>query len=751
MRAAPAALPAVSPVVVRMLSDWHVGAGHGIPGDVDAVVRRDADGLPYVPGTSLTGVLREACRVVAIALDDGAVDGVWQRWHRHVFGAPPTAPPGQQRQLGAALVGIGAARLSPALRARLRRAGLVEATTIRRAGVAIDRDTGRALDRALRFTEVARGGMELHAELVIDPFPDDADQRTAVTALLMAGAGWCAQLGGDRRRGLGRVQIGIGGGQDSGRWVRWLADTGWTPPEPRPAEPRSDAPPAIPAHPAGGDWVAADLMVTTTAPVRVSSHVTGNIVRGLDYVPGSLLLPWLSQRWGAERVRRAIWEQALVIRHALPEVAGRRGMPVPLSLYRSRDGDQRDLRSASHPVDDLPLGWRQVREAYTDGEVTDGEVTVWSSSLARISHNTVEEVSQRPNTDMGIFELEVIPAGTRLRGRVIVRWSVLDGLADPWQALAGPARLGARRRGEYGAVTVEARETAMPEFAAPGEVATLWAVSDLAVRGRGLRLSASPRDAVAAMAAQLGVAVELVDVTARTRRRDSWQRSWQLPRESIVGLAAGTVLTIRFPDGPPPAAAWAELLRYGLGDRVAEGYGELVADAPLLAVGSARIAESTEPPGPSVEAAVELSGADEQVFQVVTAAVVAERARMALPDARAKPEYDALAKTLGKLSRSQRGAWRATAVAAAVAGNLRPVTAKIGQVSQRRLPRREPERQAAEVINCLVGRQPMRSLRSWWDVLAAEGIAVRSDRDRAAAFAALVADVVDKLRREDAA
>jgi CRISPR/Cas system CSM-associated protein Csm3 (group 7 of RAMP superfamily) len=37
----------------------------------NAVTGPAGDGLPYVPGTSLTGVLREACRVVAIALDEG--------------------------------------------------------------------------------------------------------------------------------------------------------------------------------------------------------------------------------------------------------------------------------------------------------------------------------------------------------------------------------------------------------------------------------------------------------------------------------------------------------------------------------------------------------------------------------------------------------------------------------------------------------------------------------------------------------
>lgn len=71
----PALLGERTELTVHTLGDWHVGAGHGIPGGADAVVRRDEGGLPYVPGTTLTGLLRDACLTVAVALDDGADGG----------------------------------------------------------------------------------------------------------------------------------------------------------------------------------------------------------------------------------------------------------------------------------------------------------------------------------------------------------------------------------------------------------------------------------------------------------------------------------------------------------------------------------------------------------------------------------------------------------------------------------------------------------------------------------------------------
>ena len=58
-------LPPTFTVRVHMLSDWIVGTGEGRVGEVDATVRRDGDGLPFVPAKTLTGIWRDACEQVA--------------------------------------------------------------------------------------------------------------------------------------------------------------------------------------------------------------------------------------------------------------------------------------------------------------------------------------------------------------------------------------------------------------------------------------------------------------------------------------------------------------------------------------------------------------------------------------------------------------------------------------------------------------------------------------------------------------
>lgn len=47
-------------IELRLLSYWHIGSGMGRGADADAVVLKGSDGLPYLPGRTLKGLLREA-------------------------------------------------------------------------------------------------------------------------------------------------------------------------------------------------------------------------------------------------------------------------------------------------------------------------------------------------------------------------------------------------------------------------------------------------------------------------------------------------------------------------------------------------------------------------------------------------------------------------------------------------------------------------------------------------------------------
>ena len=49
---------------VIFFTDWHCGSGLAAGADVDALVIKDSDGLPYIPGKTMKGLLREAAEEI---------------------------------------------------------------------------------------------------------------------------------------------------------------------------------------------------------------------------------------------------------------------------------------------------------------------------------------------------------------------------------------------------------------------------------------------------------------------------------------------------------------------------------------------------------------------------------------------------------------------------------------------------------------------------------------------------------------
>jgi CRISPR/Cas system CSM-associated protein Csm3 (group 7 of RAMP superfamily) len=45
---------------IQFHTDWHCGSGLAAGADVDALVVKDKDGLPYIPGKTMKGLIREA-------------------------------------------------------------------------------------------------------------------------------------------------------------------------------------------------------------------------------------------------------------------------------------------------------------------------------------------------------------------------------------------------------------------------------------------------------------------------------------------------------------------------------------------------------------------------------------------------------------------------------------------------------------------------------------------------------------------
>jgi CRISPR-associated protein Csx10 len=76
---------------------------------------------------------------------------------------------------------------------------------------------------------------------------------------------------------------------------------------------------------------------------------------------------------------------------------------------------------------------------------------------------------------------------------------------------------------------------------------------------------------------------ELMSQAARIRRSDGWHVRWGLPRPSYIGLQAGSCLVFQVTSGSLDPARLRAVELAGLGERRAEGYGEVALNHPLLA------------------------------------------------------------------------------------------------------------------------------------------------------------------------
>lgn len=644
-------------LTITFHSDWRVGTGTGLPGDLDDLVRRDDDGLPMVPGRTLTGMLRDGCEQAATALG-----GTWPAWVDVLLGEQRPAGDAQASHTAPrpAALSIRAARLPEGLRAALAAdPRTADALFAPRTGVAIDDHTGQVRPDFLRRVEVTRGGLVLDAPYALDDTGWNVEQRRTALVLLALGAAEVSAIGADRRRGLGRCTVALP--DDAGVAAVLAApdppDPAAIPPTPEPVAPDSGADPAA-------GWVDLELTVVCVDPLVSTTVATDGTVHGRASVPGARLLPAVIARARAAGIElEPLTTSGLVVEPLRPEVAGHAGRVAP-----------RCLTAPKGQITPTTL-WNVLRAPAPSGETPKPLRHQWIAAtprgpvLARPAltvqvHNTVHDPVQRPTTDVGgLFSVEAIPAGSRLRGRVRVRTDDGERFAA---ALTGRWELGRARKSEYGRVDVVANrvDAATPEPDG-GEQATVWFVEDAVLLDDRLAPVDTVPGVVAALSRAAGVELEALAHAVGFERVEAWQRRWGRPRPTLFTVAAGSTLLVRRRDRAPLAGALRTLAIDGIGERRAEGFGRLSIDDPLLAEA---VLTPTEPaaaqPAPAVPAAS---------LDAASAGVLAElhtTARHRLVEERAAGLTRASWGGLAGLPRSQRANLRAalTLTADPVAG-----------------------------------------------------------------------------------
>ena len=199
-------------VTFDMLGYWHMGTGSGKGYDYDAVVAKTANGLPFIPGRTVKGLLREGVLLLVEATQASAAASdatnrvlnleVVERLFGH-SNAPDESrydgSPGKLYFSGAVLdpdpsVEVGWDK------------SLAEYLYAPVASTRID-EHGQAADHTLRRIEVA-----VPATLTATVTCDDLADQTWI-AVLKRAAPLIRMAGSHRHRGFGRVCLTVTGGE----------------------------------------------------------------------------------------------------------------------------------------------------------------------------------------------------------------------------------------------------------------------------------------------------------------------------------------------------------------------------------------------------------------------------------------------------------------------------------------------------------------------------------------------------------
>lgn len=644
------ASPTTSPtasghVTIVFTSDWGVSTGVGQAGRTHSTIERSGDD-PVVRGTVITGVLREQAMLAAKALD-GQKDGKWTSFALWLFGQDPSSEPGSTPHPRHVLFSDA----TPASKIPIH-------DTV---SLSIDPKTGTARAQFLRFTERAAAGILTGTFTLIDEAEDEHSlQQTieaahfllGVTGLMVRGIG-SGRSGGDGECTVlvTSNEVEARAGQSTSKIVAFASSCAQelrtslkklaqslevvsTLPTPqRSTQHQVGTVDGSAAQHSGGHHLILDL--TLNSPIVSYEVPFSNEIRSLDFLRGTILLPWLhrlvsSKKHGEDEavITNAVTGGHLVVSDALPVISETEGLPVPLTLKTDK------MLPSESPItlygdSTKETGKIPVRGGYVfydpkGGDSEDpqgwyGKPPLRGRQTTAINHET--GAASRGQ----LVLVDALPEGMSMRAHVWVS-DELWNAASISNLLNEPrvARLGSRKlTGTFGSATCTLREetdderesrshfgnagiarptddaSASADGTTPGESApassddqtvSLWFISDVIARSAGLGAGGTVDDLIRAFKRE---GIDLGSIKAasiRHRRVDSWSPADNGPRASRLAIQAGSVIQVSAND--ENHAKLLELAAFGVGELTAQGYGRFVVAHPLLSIESIEVTKA---------------------------------------------------------------------------------------------------------------------------------------------------------------
>ena len=464
-------------VTIVFTSDWGVSTGVGHAGRTHSTIERN-NGKPVVRGTVITGVLREQAMLAARALD-GAEEGKWTGFALWLFGQNPDGKQGSDPHPRHVIFSDAAPASASAIPVH---------DTV---SLSIDPTTGTARDQFLRFTERAAPGVLTGTFTLIDEAEDeDSIQRTIEAAHFLLGvAGLMVRgIGSGRSGGDGECTVVVSdkdyveiGRQDakaadalkriltnqdndsptySSEDVAAVADSLRSltrdslreipdPPDLPESSPQDIAMPDLQQSKSGDTtWYETALDIVLDSPVVSYEVPFSNEVRSLDFLRGTVLVPWLHNllrkkyQGGSDLVKSAIVSGDLRISDALPVYKGVAGLPVPFVLENEKvpedkledkkdDKEPCTLFNRHIPIDNQECGDNTIptRGRYVFVKSSGVPATGWIGKPSLIGRQSTAINSETGAAKDGqLFLVRALPAGLKLRASVVVSKRLLSEL-----------------------------------------------------------------------------------------------------------------------------------------------------------------------------------------------------------------------------------------------------------------------------------------------------------------------------------
>lgn len=655
-------------VTIVFTSDWGVSTGMGHAGRTHSTIERCGDD-PVVRGTVITGVLREQAMLAANALD-GSKEGKWTSFALWLFGQDPDGKQGSTPHPRHVLFS-DATPASP----------IPVHDTV---SLSIDPTTGTARPQFLRFTERAAAGVLTGTFTLIDeagaPLSDQATIDAAHFLLGVAGL-MVRGIGSGRSGGDGECKVLVSGdkvearnGQSTSKIIAFASSCAQelrTSLKKLAQSLKPDVVSALPApqrstqHQVGtvdgsaaqhGDGHHLILDLTLNSPIVSYEVPFSNEIRSLDFLRGTVLLPWLhrlvsSNKRGEDEavITNAVTGGHLFVSDALPVIGDNEGLPVPLTLKTDKtptsDSTITLYGDSTEETGKIPIRGGYVfyapKKDNSEGADTDpqgwyGKPPLRGRQTTAINHKTGAASKGQ------LVLVEALPEKVHMRAHVWVSdelWnaaSVSNLLNEP-----RTARLGSRKlTGTFGSATCtlrnetnderEARSrfgnagstqpvgiaSASADGTTPGESApassddqtvsvSLWFTSDVIARSSTLGLGGRVED--------LELAFRRANVPVTVVQESPNQDSGDKNRKRILTAFRHRRVDSWSPaDNGPRASRLAiqagsviqvrvsegdrdkllELAPFGIGELTAQGYGRFVIDHPLLSIGSIKVTKA---------------------------------------------------------------------------------------------------------------------------------------------------------------